>query len=59
MDPTQRFIGATTQFMYFHPELGLDYLKALWADMDITYARDIRQMIDWLANGKYAICIGA
>ncbi len=54
----QRFIGATTQVMYYHPDLGPDYMKQLFGGMDITYAKNNRQMTDWLAGGKYAICIG-
>ena len=26
--------------------------------MDITYAKNFRQMTDWLAQGKFAICMG-
>jgi iron(III) transport system substrate-binding protein len=58
MDPTQRFIGGTVQFMYYHPDLGPKYMKALYEDMDVTIARNSRQMTDWLAAGKFALCIG-
>jgi ABC-type Fe3+ transport system substrate-binding protein len=26
--------------------------------MDITYSRDRRQLTDWLAQGKFALCLG-
>jgi iron(III) transport system substrate-binding protein len=58
LDPTQRFIGGTTQFMFFHPELGPDYFRKFWGNKSVTFAGNNRQMTDWLASGKYAICIG-
>jgi iron(III) transport system substrate-binding protein len=58
LDPTQRFIGATTQFMYFNPHLGPSYLQEFFGGPNVTFARDGRQMTDWLASGKYAICVG-
>jgi len=58
LDPTQTFIGGTTQFMYFNPELGPDYFRTFYSRKDLTFASNNRQMTDWLAAGKYAICIG-
>ena len=58
LDPTQTFIGGTTQFMYFSPALGPDFFKAFYSKPDLTYASNNRQMTDWLAAGKYAVCIG-
>jgi iron(III) transport system substrate-binding protein len=58
LDPTQRFIAGSVQFMYYHPDLGPDYIKALYETMDVTIARNTRQMTDWLATGKFALCIG-
>jgi iron(III) transport system substrate-binding protein len=58
LDPTQSYIGATTQFMYYHPQLGPEFMKQFFGAMDITFARDNRQMTDWLAAGKFAICVG-
>jgi iron(III) transport system substrate-binding protein len=58
LDPTQSYIGATTQFMYYNPELGHEYMRQFFGTMDLAFARDSRQMTDWLAAGKYAICVG-
>jgi iron(III) transport system substrate-binding protein len=58
MDPSQRFFGALTQFIYYNPNLGPDFFRKLFGEMDITYARNNRQMTDWLANGKFEICFG-
>ncbi|MGH7870664.1 MAG: ABC transporter substrate-binding protein [Candidatus Binatia bacterium] len=46
------------QFTYYHPDLGGRFLKQLFGDMDITVSRDGRQIVDWLAAGKFAIAIG-
>jgi iron(III) transport system substrate-binding protein len=47
------------QFFYFNPMLGPEFIKHLYQAMDVTLSRDLRQMMDWLAVGKFAICIGA
>ena len=44
--------------MYYHPQLGPEFMKQFFGKMDMTFARDNRQMTDWLAAGKYAICVG-
>ncbi len=43
--------------MYYHtPELGGEFIRRLYGEMDVTLTREIRQATDWLANGKFAIC---
>jgi ABC-type Fe3+ transport system substrate-binding protein len=58
LTPTSTTMGSTLQFLYYHPELGKEYLTRLFSSMDVTLSRDPRQMIDWLAQGKFAICLG-
>ena len=58
LDPSQRFFGALTQFIYYNPALGEGFFRKLFGEQDITYARNNRQMTDWLANGKFSICFG-
>jgi ABC-type Fe3+ transport system substrate-binding protein len=48
--------AGNTRFFYYHPELGLPFIKRLFGEMDITLFRDFRQGPDWLATGKFAIC---
>jgi iron(III) transport system substrate-binding protein len=48
-------VAHSLRFLYNHPDLGADYVKRLFSEMDFTYSRDERQMIDWLGAGKYAI----
>ncbi len=49
--------GATIRFYYYVPELGPNYIRRLFSEMDIAFFRDQRQGHDWLATGKYPICI--
>lgn len=43
--------------MFYHtPELGPEFIRRLYGEMDVTLTREIRQATDWLANGKFAIC---
>ena len=57
-DPTGTGLGATMLFFYYSPELGPEFIRRLFGTMDITYSRDRRQITDWLAQGKFAICLG-
>src|SRR6185503_16574512 len=57
LDPTSFGMGATLQFFYFNPELGPPFLKRLYGEMQVVISRDARQMTDWLATGKYSLCI--
>jgi iron(III) transport system substrate-binding protein len=48
---------ATMRFFYHTPELGPKFIHRLFSEMDITLFRDQRQGVDWLATGKYPICL--
>jgi len=41
---------------YHTPELGGEFIRRLYGEMDVTLTQEIRQATDWLANGKFAIC---
>lgn len=58
LDPRDTGLGATMQFLYYHPELGPEFLKRFFGGMDITFSKNFPQMTDWLAQGKFAICMG-
>jgi iron(III) transport system substrate-binding protein len=58
LDPRDTGLGATMQFFYYNSELGPEFMKKFFGGMDIQYAKNFRQMTDWLAQGKYAICMG-
>jgi iron(III) transport system substrate-binding protein len=43
------------QFMYHHKELGPEYVRRFLTEMDLGVSRDMRQLLDWVAHGKYAM----
>jgi iron(III) transport system substrate-binding protein len=57
-EPTGTGLGASMQFFYYHPELGAEYIRKLFGDMQPMLGRDRRQITDWLAQGRYALCVG-
>jgi iron(III) transport system substrate-binding protein len=58
MDPKlPGFPSGLLQFAYYHPELGSKFLRQLFGEMDVTLSRDGRQLVDWLAVGKFAIVL--
>ena len=52
-----RGVGIPWQFLYYHPELGPKYIRRLYTEMEPTMTADLRQAIDWLATGKFSLCI--
>jgi ABC-type Fe3+ transport system substrate-binding protein len=43
------------RYLYYSPELGPKFIRKLLAEMDVRFSSDERQMMDWLATGKYAV----
>jgi len=56
-DPRMGGMDTPVVFFYYHPKLGPEFMRRLWGEMDVTIARDYRQPIDWLAAGKFAVCV--
>lgn len=42
---------------YYNSQLGPDFIRRLFGEMDVTVSQDRRQSSDWLASGKFPICI--
>jgi iron(III) transport system substrate-binding protein len=42
---------------FYNAQLGPDFLRRLLTEMDLTVSPDRRQSSDWLASGKFPICI--
>jgi iron(III) transport system substrate-binding protein len=42
---------------YYNAQLGPEFAKRLFTEMDVTVSQDRRQSSDWLASGKFPICI--
>ncbi|MGH7848650.1 MAG: ABC transporter substrate-binding protein [Candidatus Binatia bacterium] len=58
MDPRISGYGSTgARFFYHHPEMGPLFLTRLYKEMNVTLFRDARQGTDWLASGKFALCL--
>lgn len=51
-------LGGTMQFFYYNPELGPEFIRKFFGTMEIQFSRNFRQMTDWLAQGRFAICFG-
>lgn len=49
-----RGVGPTIQYMYYHPDIGPEFLRRFYSEMDVQMSGDFRQAMDWLANGKVA-----
>ena len=58
LDPTLTGIWGPLRLFYYHPKLGPTYLKKLFGEMQIKVGRSDRQLTDWLAQGKSALCFG-
>lgn len=58
MDPKLAgFPSGLLQFAYYTPELGAKFLRQLFGEMDVVLSRDGRQLVDWLAVGKFSIAL--
>src|SRR6185436_12461964 len=52
-----RGAGIPWQFLYYYPDLGPKFLRRLFGEMDVTMVADLRQAVDWLGTGKFALCL--
>ncbi len=56
-DPASAGVSQGTAFYYLNPNLGKKFLGRLLTEMDVTITRNARQAAEWLALGKYSICM--
>jgi iron(III) transport system substrate-binding protein len=57
MDPKSSSLGLNAATSLFNdPDLGPEFLKRLFAEMDVAISGNRRQGTDWLSSGKYYIC---
>jgi len=54
-DPKSTSSEQDWRFVYYHPELGPQFLRRLFTEIDVTLSGNFRQMMDWLGTGKYAV----
>lgn len=48
-------VAHSLRFLYNHPDLGPEFVRRFFGEMKVTFSRDERQMIDWLAVGKFSL----
>ena len=51
------FGASELRYVYYHPELGPEFIRRLFGDMDVMLSREHHQAIDWVAVGKMALCV--
>jgi iron(III) transport system substrate-binding protein len=57
MDPKSSSLGLNAATSLFNdPDLGPEFLKRLFGEMDVAISGNRRQGTDWLSSGKYQIC---
>src|SRR5438132_12384935 len=56
-EPRMNGMDTPVLFFYYPPKRGPEFMRRLYGEMDVTIARDYPQPIDWLAAGKFAVCI--
>ena len=56
MDPRGAALPTPVLMLYYDPDVGPDYLRALFGRMDVTLFRDRTQGTNWLGTGKYPVC---
>jgi len=56
-DPREPGGGSPLLFLYHNPHLGPEYIKKLFTVSGLTFIRDLRQQLDWIASGKYPIAL--
>jgi iron(III) transport system substrate-binding protein len=55
-DPTMGgAVSGVILFIYNNPDLGPEFIRRLLTEMELTATRDSRQLVDWLAVGKFSL----
>lgn len=55
LEPGISGTGAVLRFLYNNPGIGPKFLRQFLDEMQLTSTRDRRQLVDWLATGKFPI----
>ncbi len=42
---------------YYNPQLGPEFVRRLWSEMDLVVSQERRQATDWLGTGKFVLCL--
>ena len=57
MDPRSSAPPTPVLILYHKADLGPDFVRRLYSETEITLFRDRRQGTNWLATGKYPLCL--
>ena len=58
MDPRSGGYGrSSARTIFYHPQLGAEYLRRLFTEQVVMLSRDYRQAIDWLAQKRFSILL--
>ncbi len=50
------FGASELRYLYYHPELGAEFIRRLFGEMAVVLSREHQQAIDWVGTGKVALC---
>jgi len=50
------FGASELRYLYYHPELGAEFIRRLFGEMDVVLSREHQQALDWVGLGKVALC---
>jgi iron(III) transport system substrate-binding protein len=51
------FGASELRYLYYHPELGPEFIRRLFDEMDLVISREHQQALDWVGIGKVAMCV--
>ena len=51
------FGASELRYVYYHPELGPQFIRRLFGEMDVVLSREHKQAIDWVGAGKVPLCV--
>jgi ABC-type Fe3+ transport system substrate-binding protein len=58
IDPRSAGYGRSgARAVYYHPQLGGEYLRRLFSEQVVMISRDYRQAIDWVAQRRFSILL--
>jgi iron(III) transport system substrate-binding protein len=50
------FGASELRYLYYHPELGGEFIRRLFGDMEVVLSKEHQQALDWVGAGKLALC---
>ena len=57
LDAREPGFGASElRYVYYHPDLGPEFIRRLFGEMNVVLSREPKQAIDWVATNKAALC---